>query len=201
VRALPIILALAALALPARAAERFTPSGAWRTPHFVRSASDGIVHVLGWSWPGSARFVNGQSAWVRLGAPAAVNKIPRNSCLLEATDFRFHIPRRAIVRGVAVEIRARAGRRHAGTTSYEAVFLLVNGIERGENRAVGLTLSRRMSTFAYGRSDDLWGLAEQLTPEHIDDVLFGVALAIRNPKRPAAAAVDGIRMAVFYDLP
>jgi hypothetical protein len=201
VRAVLTLLVLVVVAVPARGDEPFTASGAWRTPTWVRSASDGFVHIIDWSWASSASYANGQSAWVRLGKPATANTLARNSTFLEAVQFGFHIPSRAVIRGVSVEIVARAGRQHAKKTTDEAVLLMLQGFERGTNHAVFGTLPRRLATLAYGGDDDLWGLDEKLTPEQVNDPLFGVAFAIRSPQRPAAGAVDAMRIAVFYDLP
>lgn len=201
-RVLSASLLLLALALPAPAAERFTPSGAWRRPNWVRTASDGFSRIIEWSWPNSGRYADGQSAWVRLNAPAKANKVPRNSSYLEAAQFGFHIPARAVIRGIAVEIRTRAGRRHAGTTIDEAVVLMPNGVEDlTSDRAVRTALPRKMSTLAYGGPTDLWSIDEKLTPDRVNETVFGVAFVVSNQKRPAAAVVDAIRMAIFYDLP
>jgi len=117
--------------------------------------------------------------------------------VLKVTNFGFSLPPIAVVSGISVEID-----RHkvAGTTVTDAALVLTksNTDTTGSDKASIAPWPTSAAIAYYGGSSDLWGTT--WTPSEINASTFGLWFHVFGTATNETAAVDFIRVTVFYRL-
>lgn len=126
------------------------------------------------------------------------------SRFLNADRFGLEIPFAATIEGITVVIDRRGGTSGGGRVEDATVQLIKGGIRLGENKAAigeNWPSANDGTPKTYGGPTDLWGLGE-LTPEDVNDPLFGVAMNVtsRGVSGTRQAAVDYVQVTVHYSV-
>jgi len=150
---------------------------------------DATVGTVAWSNPNNAKVSDGNYS-IALPAGGGI------SHYLKATNFGFSIPIGATINGILVEIEENyftAG----GTTTENAIKIVKSdGTIGTTNKSTGATFPTTDTYISYGSSSDLWG--EMWDNTKINDVDFGVVLSVNSVSSYSNAAVDHIRITVYY---
>lgn len=126
----------------------------------------------------------------------AVNQI---SYRLKATNFGFAVPVGATIDGIIVEIARNSAFALSTERDYRVQLLDAAGALVGNDKAdTGTDWPDVLTNKAYGAADDTW--AASPTVAMVNDSDFGVVLSAKCTvyNTYEAAAVDYIRMTVYY---
>lgn len=161
--------------------------------------NDSSIGTVAWQYPDNAKASDDiYSITSTTGSQAYSN-------LLKATGFNFSVPDGAKINGIKVEIE-RIGSLLA--TVYDNIVSIVKSdgtvgsvnlasATRWDNAIFGPNQSN--TYYAYGGPSSLWG--ENWTPADINSSNFGAVLSIRQDATYSTAAVDHIRITVYYKGP
>lgn len=116
------------------------------------------------------------------------------SYLLKLSNFGFSIPENNGIDGVKLELERKA----TGTIKDAFVKLLdASGDPQGDNKADTVTAWPGTDTIKeYGGSTDKWGAT--LTRAIVNDVDFGVAIAIKSEEDNSCGYIDFARLTIWY---
>ncbi len=126
---------------------------------------------------------------------------------IKATNYSFNISSTSIL-GVKAEIKRQEDSAFDVNIFDDSVKLIKGGVITGNNKAnTELAWPAGIPEFAtYGGSSDLWGVT--LTESDIEASNFGVAISVScgstcdaSPEEVGVAAIDYIRMTVYYEVP
>lgn len=152
-------------------------------------ANDAAYGSLAWTSPGNVLASDNNRA------TAAVTNVNTPTQYLKATDFDFAIPSGATIDGIIVEIERSAT---ANACRDDRVRIVkADGSIGTSDKASGTDWATGADqVFSYGGAADLWG--ESWTPADINDVDFGVVLAVKWISGTPTARVDHIKITVHY---
>jgi hypothetical protein len=180
--------------LRAEATSSTTPTARQSAGVVGQEAGGPLANAIAWSHPEAATGPDGVAASVFIddtGRPGF-----SASTYLVATNFGFSVPRDATIRGIRVEIRMRED--HFLIWDWE-VRLIRAGVRQGTDRSLDDDLPDEYAYRYFGGPDDTWDVS--LTPEDVNSLDFGIALAVGTHSPPVTADVDDIRIGVYYDRP
>lgn len=124
---------------------------------------------------------------------------PVTSDYLDAhTDGLLAIPGGATIDGIVVEIGRFQTDEGYGSTdvSDDTIQLLKAGAPVGDNKSTGANWPTSEATATYGGAADLWGTT--WTAAEINDIDFGVRVAVLWNDYGNYALIDFIRITVYY---
>lgn len=156
------------------------------------AADNATVGTIAWTSPSNASQFDGTTTTNVVTASAV-------SHYLKLTNFGFAIPGGATIFGIMVDVfrNKSAG---SGVLADNSIKLVKAGTISGTDHAMTTTWPGSITLASYGNKagGDLWGLA--LTPTDVNDSTFGVALSVKETggASSATAAIDYVRMTVFF---
>jgi hypothetical protein len=115
---------------------------------------------------------------------------------LYAEGFGLSVPSNATILGIEVHIRRKS---LTGGIVDQSVVLFESGSYAGANHSSNTTWGTTFTTAVYGGTGDLWGSA--WTPAALNNVQFGVGLAVQATAANDAPNVDMIEVQVEYSVP
>jgi hypothetical protein len=152
-----------------------------KTPNNVSTLGGGDI---GWSFPERVKVDDGQSASLSTFVPEAI------SDPLVVDNFDCAIPSAATIRGIVVEIK-KAG------PAQDSVVRLKKTSVIGQNKATANAWPNAEAFVSYGSDSDLWGTT--WTPSEVNAQTFGVTFTAQVNQAWTAAAVNCIRVKIYWE--
>ncbi|MBN8580074.1 MAG: sortase [Anaerolineae bacterium] len=169
------------------------------TPAYAATSGPNLPDVgANVNGPGTVNWTNPGNVISNNNVYATVNVNNSTSEYLQATDFDFAIPAASTIAGIQVTI-GRFGSTGGGQDIQDNVVQLIKGGSLvGSNLgATGTDWPGAEAAANYGATNNLWGTT--WTPAEINDINFGVALAV-DSTNARTASVDYIQVTVTYFL-
>lgn len=165
---------------------------AWATDTAATSpgtmANDAAVGDTAWSSPDNAKTLNSVYTMISVSTSNATSNY------LKATNFGFSITAGSTINGILVQSYEDTGST-AGVTGTVVKIIKADASLGTTNKARG-AWADSPAYYDYGANNDLWG--ESWTAENINDIDFGVAMAVSVVKYFNTAYIDHIKITITY---